>query len=235
MATESVPTLPPTRSPSPPSPTSTTLPPSATPPFATGSIVNGDFETGDLAGWFIEQGPRGESAQPPWGAGSWLVYDDASKPPDPSFVTDLEPWQFRDPPQGLYAAVASGGAPGRRVLFQDVMLDGPYILQFTFFYFNRAHVFDSPGHFRWDGQDNNQFRLDLMESTAPLLSLEPSDVLANVFRTREEDPLVLEPTTTSLDMSQWVGQVVRIRFVEVDNKGPLRVGLDDVRLDPIDS
>jgi len=233
---ESLPTvLAPALSPSPLPPTSTTLPPSPTPPFAIGSIVNGDFETGDLTGWLTtEQLPRGDGGQPPWGAGSWLVYDDGSTPPDPSFVTALEPWEFRDPPQGLYASVASGGAPGRRVLYQDVMLDAPYVLQFTYFYFNRAHVFDSPGGFRWDGQDNNQFRVDLMDATAPLLSLDDADVLANILRTREGDPLLLDPTRVNFDLTRWVGQVVRIRFVEVDNKGPLRVGLDDIRLEPID-
>ena len=119
-------------------------------------------------------------------------------------------------------------------MFQDVMLDAPYLLHFTFFYFNLAHVFDTPRHFRWEGQYNTQFRVDLMDATAPLLSLEDADVLANLFRTREGDPPVLDPTTIAFDLSPWVGQVVRIRFVAVQNRDPLRVGLDDVRLEPVD-
>jgi len=73
-----------------------------------------------------------------------------------------------------------------------------------------------------------------MGATAPLLSLDDADVLANILRTREGDPLVQDPTRVNFDLMRWVGQVVRIRFVEVDNKGPLRVGLDDIRLEPID-
>ena len=234
VGTESATTVPPTTSPSPPPPTSTTLPPSPTPPFATGSIVNGDFETGDIAGWLTEEGPRGELAQPPWGSGWWLVYDSASTPPDPSFENAYHPWEFREPPQGLFAAVSSGASPGRRVLFQDVMLDAPYLLRFTVLYFNLAHVFNTPRHFRWDGQYNTQFRVDLMDPGAPLLSLESADVLANLFQTRDGDPPVLEPTTIAFDLSQWVGKVVRIRFVAVQNRDPFRVGLDDVRLQPID-
>ena len=172
---------------------------------------------------------------PPWGSGWWLVYEDGAIPPDPSFENQYHPWEFIDPPQGNYAAVSSGATPGRRVLFQDVLLDAPYELHFTFLYFNLAHIFDSPRHFRWDGQNNTQFRVDLMDPTAPLLSLDDGDVLAEIFGTREGDPPVLGATPITFDLSDWVGRAVRIRFVAVQNVDPFLVGLDDIRLEPIEA
>ena len=59
-------------------------------------------------------------------------------------------------------------------------------------------------------------------------------MLANIFRTSPGDPDRLEPTAITFDLSPWEGQRVRIRLVNVDNRGPLRAGVDDIRLEPIE-
>ena len=56
-------------------------------------------------------------------------------------------------------------------------------------------------------------------------------MLASIFLTSPGDPHRLEPTTIALDLSPWEGQTVRIRIANVDNQGPLRAGVDDIRLE----
>ena len=36
----------------------------------------------------------------------------------------------------------------------------------------------------------------------------------------------------TVDLSKWEGQTVRLRLASVDNRGPLRAGVDDIRLEP---
>jgi hypothetical protein len=40
-----------------------------------------------------------------------------------------------------------------------------------------------------------------------------------------------DPTTRMFDLSRWAGSTIRLRFAQVDNRGPLRAGIDDVRLE----
>ena len=69
----------------------------------------------------------------------------------------------------------------------------------------------------------------------PSSSTAPKHVLATVFQTQPEDPSAIAPRTVSVDLSEWAGDRVRIRFAQVDNSGPLRAGIDDVRLERIGS
>ena len=66
---------------------------------------------------------------------------------------------------------------------------------------------------------------------APIHSLEPDEVLATVFWTRYGDPTSLGPTPVSVDLAPWEGQTIRLRITQTDNMGPLRAGIDDVRLE----
>ena len=61
----------------------------------------------------------------------------------------------------------------------------------------------------------------------------PQHVLATIFTTAAGDPQQLAPKTITFDLSQWEGKKVRLRFAQVDNRGPLRAGIDDVRLEQI--
>ena len=86
-------------------------------------LSNGDFETGDLTGWSTES----------WGNGEWLVYEDATTPPEP-WASDLSPEFVPDPPQGLYAAVTVHTYSGARFLYRDIEVTGPWVLHATVFY-----------------------------------------------------------------------------------------------------
>lgn len=200
-------------------------PDSETPP----ALSNGNFEAGDFQGWASES--RGD--------GDWVVYEDGTTPPDPSISDPNPPFEMPDPPEGQYAAVADMDGSGVHFLYRDIDVTSPWTLHATVFYENHGVAIYDPETFgEFDVEPwyagtskNQQFRVDLVDPEAPIHSLEDGDVLATVFRTRAGDPPALEPTTVSIDLSPWEGQVVRLRATEVDNLGPLRAGIDDVGLE----
>jgi Beta-lactamase len=81
-------------------------------------------------------------------------------------------------------------------------------------------------------EPNQQFRIDLIDPSAPIDSVAEDDVLLNVFRTSEGDPTSLAPTAVSVDLSPWAGETVRLRLAQTDNQGPLRAGVDNIRFEP---
>lgn len=122
-------------------------------------------------------------------------------------------------------------APGSRILYRDVRLGEPMRLKLTVFYDNHAGEFAALAHLRHDRcEPNQQFRVDLMDPAAPVDSLASEHVLATIFRTPPGAPPRLDPKIIRFDLSRWAGDQVRIRLAQVDNQGPLRAGVDDVRL-----
>ena len=185
-------------------------------------IVIDDFESGTLAGWKIERS----------GAGGWFVYTNGKTPPNPSESDPNVPFEVPEPPRGKFAAVTDMNGPGRRILYRDVKLDGRYTLHLTVFYVN-AGPLSSPETLDYESTgENQQYRIDIVAPSAPVDSLAAADVLANVFRTSPGDADRREPSAVTVDLSKWEGQTVRLRLAGVDNRGPLRAGVDDIRLEP---
>jgi hypothetical protein len=86
----------------------------------------------------------------------------------------------------------------------------------------------------FDGcEANQQFRVELLDPAAPADTTAAKHVLATIFKTAPGDPSKLAPTTVTFDLSQWADERVRLRFAQVDNRGPLRAGVDDVRVEQI--
>jgi hypothetical protein len=187
------------------------------------TIVVDDFESGALTGWKALAS----------GAGGWYVYSDGRKAPDPAASDPNVPFAVPDPPQGRFAAVTDMNGPGTRILYRDVELDGHFVLHLTVFYAGSALT--SPETLAHDDEPNQQFRIDLVDPSAPIDSVAKPDVLANVFRTSPGDPSSLEPTAVSVDLSRWSGETVRLRLAVTDNSGPLRAGVDDIRFEPMDT
>lgn len=192
-------------------------------------LSNGDFETGDFTDWSTED----------WGrSGEWLIYEDGTTPPNPSVTDDNRPFDVPDPPQGQYAAVTDMDHSGARFLYRDIEVTGPWTLHAIVFYENGIEtIYDPPYFGTFDGDlwfanvRSQQFRIDLIDPQAPINSVEADDILATVFRTRSGDPPSLEPTPVTFDLSPWEGQTVRLRASQIDNGGPFRAGIDDVRLE----
>jgi hypothetical protein len=220
--------------------TTTTAPTTTVAPTTTGIhgtpelLGNGDFETGDLTEWTTKSYARGY--------GGWFVYEDGTTPPtDTPRLYDHNTFEVSDPPQGQYAAVTDGTSEGLYILYQDFTVTGPSELHATVFYLNRFAPGYGYGETRIIAPNdlsteppNQQFRVDLIDPGAPIVSVADEDVLATVFRTIEGDPITLEPTEVTFDLSPWDGQTIRLRFAEVDNRGPLFAGVDDVRIEPSD-
>ncbi len=125
--------------------------------------------------------------------------------------------------------------PGTRILYRDVKLDGHFILHLTVFYTGVGGLSSPATLADEDPEANQQVRSDLVAPSAPIDSVAPRDVLRNVFATASGDPERREPIAVSVDVSQWAGQTVRLRLAGTDNRGPLRVGVDDIRFEPIAS
>ena len=186
------------------------------------AIVIDDFESGTLASWKIERS----------GAGGWFVYTSGKTPPNPSESDPNVPFAVPDPPQGKFAAVTDMNGPGRRILYRDVKLDGRYTLHLTVFYVN-AGPLTSPDTLDYENAgENQQYRIDLVAPSAPVDSMGSPHVLTNVFRTSPGGADSRPPSDVAVDLSKWEGQTVRLRLVGVDNGGPLRAGVDNIRLEP---
>jgi D-alanyl-D-alanine carboxypeptidase len=183
------------------------------------TMVMDDFESGAITGWQAVGG----------GSGSWFVYSNGHKPPDPAQSDPNAPFDVPDPPQGRFAAVTDMNGPGTRILYRDLRLEGRFTLQATVFYAGTA-PFSSPATLAYDSPEaNQQFRIDLVRPSAPIDSVAKGDVLVNVFHTSPGDPIRRQPTEISVDVSAWAGQTVRLRLASTDNGGPLRVGVDNLR------
>jgi hypothetical protein len=187
---------------------------------------NWNFEKGDFTGWRMSSR----------GSGAWYVYADGTRPPDPADSDPNVPFAVPQPPEGRFAAVTDMSAPGTRILYRDVKLNGRFTLSVTLFYDNAAGRFTSTPSLDYELRNaDQQIRVDLVDPAAPLDSVASKHVFGTIFRTAPGDPSKLAPRTVTFDLSRWAGKKVRLRFAQVDNRGPLRAGVDDVKLQRIGS
>jgi hypothetical protein len=186
-------------------------------------VLIDDFESGTLAEWTVSSS----------GAGDWFVYTDGRTPPDPSRSDHAIPFDVPNPPQGRFAAVTDMNGPGTRILYREVTLPGRYRLRLTVFYVNGGDALMSGETLAYEGEPNQQFRIDLVDPSAPIDSLAAPAVLASVFQTSRGDPRSRPPTVVTYDLSRWAGRTVRLRLAAVNTRGPLRAGVDDIRLEPL--
>jgi D-alanyl-D-alanine carboxypeptidase len=187
------------------------------------TFVVDDFESGAITDWQAVSN----------GSGSWFVYSDGQKAPDPTRSDPNFPFLVPDPPQGKLAAVTDMNGPGTRILYRDVRLEGRFTLHMTVFYAGSG-LLGSPETLAYDTPEaNQQFRIDLIDPSAPIDSVARGDVLVNVFHTSPSGPTSRGPTVVGVDLSRWVGRTVRLRLAATDNRGPMRVGVDDIRFERI--
>jgi hypothetical protein len=176
-------------------------------------VTNGDFETGDLSGWQVNDAPDI--------SGSWFAYSGTENPVEP--LASVPP-----PPQGEYAAITAQDGPGSHILYQDVALgEGAHELSLVAYYESTAAIV-SPESLSSESGSNQQYRIDVLKTGVPLTTVNPADILATLLHTEEGDPEEMEPTTLTADLSPFAGQTVRLRLAEVDNEGPFNAGVDVV-------
>jgi hypothetical protein len=192
----------------------------AAPSAASAAVVNnGDFETGNFAGWHEDYiGPD---------VGSWFVYTGTSSP--------IEEFPIPAPPQGTHAAIADQDEVSRQILYQDLTLPpGGSVYQLSLFaYYTGDGLGGSAGPFISPdtlslGPDNEQYRIDLMKPSSPVDSVSSGDVLRNLLRTTDTSPDPLVPTMLTADLSPFAGQTVRIRLAVAVTEHTLNAGVDAV-------
>jgi len=184
------------------------------------TVVNGDFESGNLDGWQVVNDPSV--------SGSWFAY--AGTTPPTGLGGEVPP-----PPAGNFAAITAQGGPGSHFLYQDIALEPFYAHQLSLLAYYRSSgemVVPSPDTLTtgFEEPENQQYRIDVIKPTAPITTLEPVDILATVFATGTGAPVEMAATNFTVDLTPFAGQTVRLRFVEVDNNGPLNAGTDSVSI-----
>jgi CubicO group peptidase (beta-lactamase class C family) len=205
------------------------LPLASTPPRT--AVLVDDFESGALAGWTLDRR----------GGGNWFSYRDGRQPPDPKQTNTFVPFHVPNPPQGKFAVVCDAPGPGMQLMYRDIEVAGPTMLELTVFYVSGSDglsgysaQFVTPRTLALNAGPNQQFRVDLLAPTAAADSMADADVRATVFETRPDAPARHGPAPVRYDLSPWAGQTLRLRIASAYNQAPLRAGIDDVRLVPIE-
>jgi hypothetical protein len=183
-------------------------------PLTNGSFeLNGGEASNEFSGWTEVDLPNS--------SGSWVVQSGGHSP--------LNGVPVDRPTDGAFAAMTDQFGPGAHILYQDVLVPahGPVVFSFDLAYQNFAGVFFTPGTFEFDTELNQQFRVDVMAPNAPLDDMR-SGVLLPVYRTEPGDPVTSDYRTIVVSLRQFAGQVVRLRFAEVDNLSNFLVGIDRV-------
>jgi hypothetical protein len=103
-------------------------------------------------------------------------------------------------------------------------------LKMRVYYNNQAGEFASPDTLDTSGQENQQYRVDVMKKGAPIDSVDGQHVLKEVFATEPGDPLSQGPKKVSVNLTQFAGKKVRLRFAEVDNMSYFNAAVDAVKL-----
>jgi hypothetical protein len=189
-------------------------------------IANGGFESG-FAGWTRADQPGGTTLEE--GSGGFLLQTGATSP--------MNGFPVVAPPEGSNAAMTDAGGPGSHVLYQDFLVPidvGTASISFAVYVNNQAADFFNPETLDFSSEDNQQARVDLMLASADPFSVDPADVLLNLFQTRPGDPLVSGYTTISSDitalLASHAGETLRLRFAAVDNQLVLNFGVDNASL-----
>lgn len=195
------------------------------------ATVVDDFESGTLTGWTLAH----------TGNGSWFVYRDGRQAPDPKQSNAFVPFNMPNPPQGTFAAVSDALGPGMELMYRDITPEGRMMLELTVFYVNGfdglsgySAPFAAPRTLALNAGPNQQVRVDLLAPTAAADAMAEADLRATVFETRPDAPGRRGPTRIRYDLSPWAGQTVRLRIATAANQAPLRAGVDNIRLVPID-
>ncbi len=118
---------------------------------------------------------------------------------------------------GTVSVVATTGAPGAQALVQDLTIPPTAtsaVLSWADRIRNYAPLFSHP---------NQEFRVEIRDPDG--------SVRAELFSTRPGDPLLQDWTRRSADVSAFIGQTIRVAFVEADDLGLFNVHLDEIRLE----
>jgi hypothetical protein len=172
-------------------------------------------------------------------------------------------YRAQDPVTGLDITPQSGDYNGMHIIYQDIRVPASatsVTLSYRLFIDNsdptnnfgysdpsvtpQLDYFPNvPPSFR---PANQQVRVDIMDPTASITDVNAGlggGVLQNIFITSPTTPRTMPytlnpnsdgtPGPLTIDLTRFAGKVIRLRIAEVNNKGKLIVGLDDVQVNSI--
>ncbi len=184
-------------------------------------LANGSFESG-LTGWtVIDQADS---------SGSWFSQTSTSSP--------VNAFPVAAPSAGTFAAMTDQGGPGSHVLYQDFLVPTGVTaadLSFDYFISNQAG-FNTPDTLDFDVAPNQQARVDIITTAADPFSVAGADVLfALLAPLANSPPDAYQTSTTDLTafLQAHAGEMLRLRFAEVDNQLFFNMGIDAVDLDVV--
>ena len=168
------------------------------------TLLNGDFESGDLSGWSTING-----------GGAWFINDGT--------YTRLADDATTPPVAGRYSAFVDQSAQGTNILYQDIVLPANLPDKVTISWIdqweNHASTFTN----------DQEFRVELYGPA----DTSPAPFLGELFTTDPSSPVLSEPTMREVDITALVtpyaGQSVRLQFVEVDTLLFFNVQVDNVQ------
>jgi hypothetical protein len=185
-------------------------------------VVNGDFEAG-LVGWGVNDLT---------GASRWTV--SARKE-----VEEEHQFSFPAGTAG-HVAITEYSGTDTNVLSQELQLPAAsnITLSLNLFYESTAPIaVPSPNTLFVSAKPegsavpaNQQVRVDILKSNAPLESVSPNDILATPYASRNGDPERLGPKLVTTDLSPFAGQTVRLRIATAVEDGPMEAGVANVSL-----
>ena len=179
-----------------------------------GFETNGGAGTSTFAGWTV--------VDQPGSGGSWFV--------QAGTMTPMTGFVVPPPTEGTFAAMTDQVSPTSTILYQDIIVPGSGgVLSFDLFLNNVNGAYFTPPTLdvTFPG-DNQQFRMDIMNTSAPLTDV-GSGVLLNVYQTKVGDPPVSGYGIVTANLSMFAGQTVRLRFAVVDNDEVLNAGIDNLQ------
>lgn len=192
------------------------------------TVVNGDFEAGSLAGWTRAPGGDPESG--------WFAYSGTKAPISTEELSE-DRRAVPAPPQGTYGAISDEPDPGTHILYQDIALEPgtTHVLSMLVYYKSEAPIaapdsLDAGSGMEIEPPPNQQYRIDVMRTSAAIDSVSPGDILTSVFRTVNGAPQELAATPVSVDLTPFAGQTVRLRLAEVDNQFFFNAGADAISI-----
>lgn len=185
------------------------------------TVVNGDFETGNLSGWQVFNSSD---------RGNWFVYSGLFTPFD---AEKEEP--FIAPPQGNFAAVTDESNPDTAILSQEIALEPfwTHQLALTLYYRSRDPIaVPNPNTLASNGtvEENQQLRVDVMRAGTPIESLNPADILTTVFANKNGDPQSMLPTLFTVDLTPFAGQIVKLRIANAVQENVFNAAVDGVSI-----
>ncbi len=181
-----------------------------------GLIVNGDFETGDFAGWLVSQS----------GGSTQTVVPAAG---DPTLGSS--------PTADFYAFAGNQSGPSQNIFWQSVIVPenlSSANFSFDYAYQNFGGGLLSPDTLAINNGANQQFRVDILLGTSLFDSVTLSDIVFSAVQTSPGDSNTQAWTSFNQDITSSLlglqGQNILVRFAQADNQGPFDIGFDNVSI-----